>query len=171
MNGIRTILILGITILLVWSCASEHFQVEVEPSGTRILKGIFERTDLEHDSTFTWYKTNYDAYAVDPTAIQEITTYSDDIHFVLVLGTWCGDSKKEVPQLFKIIDAAKIANHGMLLFGVDRSKKSQDGLTDRYNIQRVPTLIVLRGDQELGRIVEYPKETLEKDIARILQKP
>jgi len=29
---------------------------------------------------------------------------------------------------------------------------------------------VLDGDQELGRIVENPRESLEKDLVRILQK-
>ncbi len=170
MNIIRTVIIVGISIILILSCASEQYIVEVEPSGTRVIKGIFDRSVLEHDSTFTWYKTNYESYAVDPTTLREITTLSDDIHFVLVVGTWCGDSKREVPHLFKIFDAAKISEDQLLMLGVDRSKKSPDGLTDKYNIQRVPTLIVLKGDQELGRIVEYPRETLERDIVRILQK-
>jgi len=56
------------------------------------------------------------------------------------------------------------------LFGVDRSKKSTDGTTEKYTISRVPTLIVLRGDEELGRIVESPRSTQEKDLLRILQK-
>lgn len=152
------------------SCASEKYRVEIEPSGTRVIKGIFDRSTLEHDSTFTWFQTNYKSYTVDSTNLQLITALSYDVHFVMVLGTWCGDSKKEVPQLFKVFDSAKISEHKILMIGVDRSKKSNDGLSDKYNVQRVPTLIVLRGDQELGRIVEHPKETLEKDIVKILQK-
>jgi thiol-disulfide isomerase/thioredoxin len=170
MNLFRTAVIFAISAFLIVSCATEQFQVDVEPSGTRIVKGIIERNDLERDSTFTWYKTNYEMYFVDTTVLNEIKTLSDGIHFVLVMGTWCGDSKREVPYLFKIFDKAKISDHRLLMVGVDRSKKSADGLTEKYNIQRVPTLIVLKGDQELGRIVETPRETLEKDIIRILQK-
>jgi len=170
MKWIRTGIIFGVIILSMWSCASEHFQIEVEPSGVHVIKGVFERANLEHDSTFTWYKTNYQAYAIDPTATQELSARLNDIHFVLVLGTWCGDSKREVPQMFKIFDSAKIDDSDVLLLGVDRSKKSGDGLSERYKIERVPTLIVLKGDQELGRIVEQPRETLEKDLVRILQK-
>jgi len=168
MNISRTTIIFGISIFLIFSCASEQFQVEVEPSGTRVIKGIFERSALEHDSTFTWYKANYKSYAVDSASLKEIETLSDNVHFVLVLGTWCGDSKKEVPHLFKIFDSAHLADHDLLMIGVDRSKKSSTGLTEQYNIQRVPTLIVLRGTKELGRIVEHPTETLEKDLLRIL---
>ena len=170
MNMIRTAIIFCISIFLLYSCASGKYHVEIEPSGTRVMKGIFERSDIEHDSTFTWFKTNYESYTVDSTSLQSISALSYDIHFVMVLGTWCGDSKKEVPKLFKVFDSANIPEHKILMIGVDRSKKSYDGLSDKYNIQRVPTLIVLKGDQELGRIVEYPKETLEKDILKILQK-
>jgi len=170
MNIIRIVSIFGISILLIFGCASKLFEVEVEPSGTRVIKGIFERSDLEHESTFTWFKTNYESYSVDPTTLPEITTLSENIRFVLVIGTWCGDSKRDVPHLFKIFDLAKISDHQLVMMGVDRSKRSQDGFTDTYNVQRVPTLIVLDGDQELGRIVENPRESLEKDLVRILQK-
>ncbi len=170
MSIFKNIILFGITFFLLPGCSSQQFQVEVEPSGTRVIKGIFERTDLEHDSTFTWYKTNYSSYAVDPTTLQDITILSNDIRYILVVGTWCGDSKREVPHLFKIFDAAKISDHQLLMIGVDRSKKSDDGFTEKYNIQRVPTLVILKGDQELGRIVENPRESLEKDLVRILQK-
>lgn len=170
MNIIKTFFIVGITLVSMFSCASQQFQMEIEPSGTRVIKGIFERRDLEHESTFSWYQSNYSSYAVDPTTVQDITMLSTDIQYILVVGTWCGDSKREVPHLFKIFDAAKISDHQLLMMGVDRSKKSEDGFTDKYNIQRVPTLVILKGDQELGRIVENPRESLEKDLVRILQK-
>jgi hypothetical protein len=32
----------------------------------------------------------------------------------------------------------------------------------------VPTFIFMKDGQELGRIVEYPLESLEKDMAKIL---
>ena len=169
MNVIRSSVIFYITVLLLYSCASKKYQIEIEPSGTRIFKGMIERSTLEHDSTFTWFKTNYETYSVDSMSLQTISELSYDIHFVMVLGTWCGDSKKEVPKLFKVFDSANISEHKIQSIGVDRSKKSYDGLSDKYNIQRVPTLIVLRGELELGRIVEYPKETLEKCIVKILQ--
>lgn len=152
------------------SCSSENYVVEMEPSGTKILKGHIERQQLEEDTLFSWYKTNFDLYVLDFVTIHRIEQYSQDLHFVLVVGTWCGDSKREVPHMFKIFDAAKIPPERVLMFGVDRTKKSQDGTTEHYNILRVPTLIVFKGDQEIGRIVEHPRETLEKDLLRILNK-
>jgi len=38
------------------------------------------------------------------------------------------------------------------------------------NIIRVPTLIFYQSGQEMNRFVEYPRETLEADLLKILQK-
>jgi hypothetical protein len=152
------------------SCAAPTFTAEMEPSGTKIIKGYFERSVIEEDTHFSWNKTNYDSYHPDSATIAELKPLMKDIHFLLVVGTWCGDSKREMPHTFKILDALSVSEGEIQYFGVDRSKKSTDGTTDKFTISRVPTLIVLRGDEELGRIVESPRSTQEKDLLRILQK-
>jgi len=155
---------------LLNNCASPTYTVVMEPSGTKILKGFFERKDLEKDTLFTWFKYNYTSYLLDTASIREIKPLVKGLRYVIVLGTWCGDSKHEVPKQYKILDAVDVSSSDIELFGVDRSKKSLDGVTDKYNIVRVPTLIVLKGDQELGRIVEMPRESQELDLLRILNK-
>lgn len=162
-------------VLLIWSavlgsCAAQTYTVEIEPSGTKVLKGYFDRHVMEEDPHFSWFKTNYDAYQLDSSITAQIATLTDDVHFIMVVGTWCGDSKRELPKQFKILDAAKVPEDNVTIFGVDRSKKSQEGTTDKYTILRVPTLIVFRGEQELGRIVEHPRVTNEADLLRLLSK-
>ncbi len=166
--NIRNVFFTAILSLLLQRCSAQNYVVEIEPSGTKIIKGVLERQHLENDSLFSWYKYNYDSYAVDSAAIKEIEPLLNNIHFVLVIGTWCSDSKRDVPHLYKIFDAANISDRTVFMFGVDRTKKSQDGTTEKYNILRVPTLIVFNGEQEIGRIVEHPRATLEKDILKIL---
>jgi len=144
--------------------------VEIEPSGTKILKGYFERKDLEHDSLFSWFKTNYESYRFDSTVVSQITPLTKDIHVVIVVGTWCGDSKRELPKQFKILDAVNIMDDRIVMFGVDRSKKSDDSTMQKYNVLRVPTMIVFRGEQELGRIVEFPRASHEVDLLRLLNR-
>jgi len=39
---------------------------------------------------------------------------------------------------------------------------------EKFNVQRVPTTIVLQNGTELGRIVEYPERSNEEDLLRIL---
>ena len=159
-----------VCLALLHNCASPTYTVVMEPSGTKILKGFFEREDLEHDTLFTWFKFNYTSYILDTASLREIKPLVKGLHFVIVLGTWCGDSKHEVPKQCKILDAVDVSSGDISFFGVDRSKKSLDGVTDKYNIFKVPTMIVLKGDHELGRIVENPRESQELDLLRILNK-
>lgn len=167
-NMLRTVS--AAVMIAIAGCAGPSYTVEMEASGTKVLKGYFHRQDLERDSLFSWFGTNYHAYPVDSATVSALTPLMDDVHFVVVLGTWCGDSKREVPHCCRVFDAAGVKESAVKYFGVDRTKKSGDGTTDKYNVARVPTIIVFRGDQELGRIVEHPRETPEKDLLRLLQR-
>jgi hypothetical protein len=151
-------------------CAAQTFTMEVEPSGTKIVRGYFERSLLEDEPAFSWFKTNYDAFQYDSAVVAQIAPLTEDVHVVMIVGTWCGDSKRELPKQFRILDAVNFPQKNVTMFGVDRSKKSQDSTTYRYNVLRVPTMIVFRGEQELGRIVEYPRASQEVDLLRLLNK-
>ncbi len=170
MNRTALFTIITIAIAVIGSCSAPTFTAEMEPSGTKIIKGFFERSDIEQDTHFAWSKANYDSYQPDSSTIVALKPLMNDVHFLLVVGTWCGDSKREMPHTFKILDMLSVSEGEIQYFGVDRSKKSTDGTTEKYTISRVPTLIVMRGDEELGRIVESPRSTQEKDLLRILQK-
>ncbi len=170
MNGKVIVILFSFMTLLMNGCASSVFTVEMDQSGFKIINGPFDRNVLENDPMFTWFKPNYDQYVPDTATMQEVKLLVHDIHFVVVLGTWCGDSRREVPKQFKIFDVAGVSDSRIEMHGVDRSKKSQDGTTDKFNVLRVPTLIVMRGEEELGRIVENPRVSQEKDLLRMLQK-
>ena len=80
------------------------------------------------------------------------------------------DTKRELPKFFKTISLAHIPESNIELYGVGRSKKSRDGLTEKYHVTNVPTFIVFSDGKELGRIVEHPEEGIEFDLVHILQK-
>jgi len=79
-----------------------------------------------------------------------------------------GDSRREAPHFFKIMDVIGIDSTRMRLYGLDRSKKSSDGATTRSSIEKVPTFIFLRNGVEIGRVTEKPVVGLEADILTIL---
>ena len=162
--------VLAAIVIAIAGCAGPTYTVEMEASGTKVLKGFFHREDMERDPLFSWYSANYHSYPLDSATVESLKPLVDDVHFVMVLGTWCGDSKREVPHCCRVFDAAGVKESAVKYFGVDRTKKSGDGTTDTYNVARVPTIIVFRGEQELGRIVEHPRESLEKDLLRLLQR-
>jgi hypothetical protein len=110
----------------------------------------------------------YDTSRIHQDFVSLIQQVHEGIDVVVFLGTWCSDSRREVPRFLKIADLAGIESDRIKLYGLDRTKKSSDGLTDRYGIERVPTFIFLRGEREVGRIVELPRTTLEGDVLSIL---
>ncbi|MCK9410211.1 MAG: thioredoxin family protein [Bacteroidetes bacterium] len=155
---------------MLLSCAPLSYTIETEVTGTKVLKGVFDREVLEENPDFSWFTTNYSAYRYDSAVVNRLAPLMNDVHVVMIVGTWCGDSKRELPKQFKIFDALQLSNDKIVVFGVDRSKKSVDGTTQKYRVVKVPTLIVFRGEQELGRIVENPTTSQEEDLLRLLKK-
>jgi len=154
------------------SCAPVKYtyRTETDLTGTKVLIGKFPRAVLESDSSFHWFGTGYGRYTPDLASCGLLRTRLSDLRFVLFIGTWCSDSKAEVPRMFKLFDTLKVAPDRIELYGVDRMKKSDDDAETRYGVTLVPTLIVYEGKTELGRIVEQPREGIESDINRMLQK-
>ena len=155
----------------VAGCGSESsYRVTIDPHGQKILTGRIYPSLLESDSSFQWYRKNYDSFVPDSASVSYLTSAAKDVRFIVFGGTWCGDTKRELPKFLKTMAAARIPESKIELYGVDRSKRSSDGLTDTFDIVSVPTFIVILDGKELGRIVEHPEESMEADLKAILQK-
>jgi len=113
----------------------------------------------------------YKAAVIPPEFTELIAETQKGAEFLVFLGTWCGDSRREVPRFLRILDDAGVEHSHVRLYNLDRSKTSGDGLTERWAIERVPTFIVLRHGREVGRIVERPRSTLEGDVLSLLALP
>lgn len=116
------------------------------------------------------YEAGYRTYKIDPAILDRLKSLPFNKRITIVLGTWCGDSKLQTPHFLKIIDALGVNEGDTEIIGVDSTKKTEYGLLDKLNIERVPTFIFYEEDQEIGRIVESPQTTLEEDILAILLK-
>ena len=118
------------------------------------------------------YDFNYGYYKVDTNSVKILSKLTKDKTIKVILGTWCEDSKFQVPNFIKLLDALKISEDQVKFIAVDGNKKVEDGSIDKLKIEKVPTFII--GDKmgnEIGRITESPKETLEKDLIKILSAP
>jgi hypothetical protein len=118
----------------------------------------------------SWKPLFVEPYVPDAAAVATIRAKADGITVLLVVATWCPDSKREVPRFFAIMDGAGIRESQLTMVGVDRTKKDAEGLTDTWGVTRVPTFVFLRNGQEVGRVVERTPAgaTLEGEIARVL---
>ena len=115
-----------------------------------------------------WFGEDFVSYAPAPAYLERIPRHIADVEVLCFLGTWCSDSRREVPRMIRILQAAKLPPEKLRMVGLDRAKRSPDALEARYAIERVPTFIFLRDGKEIGRIVESPLGSLEKDMLGII---
>jgi hypothetical protein len=143
--------------------------------GNTILLGKSTRQRLEQPPYDSWFTQNYNDYIVDTTTAQEIMGKRrsiKNIRFVLFMGTWCGDSRREVPRIYKLLDYCGISPAQVQLINLNNQgtdyKQSPTHEEKGLHIIRVPTLLVMVHNKETGRIVETPVMSWEKDLLAIL---
>ena len=170
----KVILVLSIS-LLIFSCKTqqntakknEKKEITAVKNERGDLVGSADRTSFMEEPYNTWFNRGYDGYKVDLETAKEIKEHIKGVTVKGFMGTWCGDSKRETPHFYKIAD--EVGFDGNIdLVTVNRSKKTPENLQEGYNIIRVPTFIFYRDGKEIGRFVEYPRDTLEKDILKIV---
>jgi len=149
-----------------------------------INRVIFD-ADVNRDILFGWVnregtisqdfledeQLKYDAYVADTESIAFLKNAfeaDESLNILVVFATWCGDSKMQVPDFYKVADLAQISNIKYL--AVNRKKNAGAIDMSAMDIQRVPTFIVYKGDEEIGRIIESPMYSIEKDLVTILKK-
>jgi thiol-disulfide isomerase/thioredoxin len=137
------------------------------------LIGKFEVKQLKEDTAYNkWYVKNYEAYKTEDALLPKIKSLTDNTTKIQIfMGTWCGDSKREVPRMIKLLDKAGISNYEIIgTYDTDTLYKVSPQHEEKgLNIFRVPTFIVYKNGKELNRIIEFPKDNLEKDLVTILQ--
>ncbi len=162
---------LSVFILLV-SCGTKNAAVKnnlpINQKDGKNLIGQVNRQGFEQPPFESWFGKNYRDYRVDKKEADKLKEPFKEIKLLVVMGTWCPDSRRETPRLYKILDYIGFDEKNLTVYAVDRSKRVPSGATDNLNIKRVPTIIVLKGGKEIGRIIEYPVFSLEKDLYMII---
>jgi thioredoxin 1 len=116
------------------------------------------------------WRANRDAYEPFDSDVRRIASLQVHATLDVYFGSWCSDSRREVPRLLKVLDRASPRHLRVRLFGLDRTKKEPVRLAKRGAIERVPTFILLAGGREVGRIVETPQASLEHDLAVLVER-
>ena len=84
------------------------------------------------------------------------------------MGTWCEESQKDLPAFFKIIDQTSFDKQKIKMIAMSEEKTTPSKLEKGQEIYNIPTFIFKKNGTEINRIVEFPVETLEKDMYKIL---
>ena len=137
-----------------------------------ILAGHCSLAILQNAPYADWYLKNYADYLVDTITARQLHPFLQNKTMEIFLGSWCGDSKREVPKMLKILQVAGFDTSHLSLIFVDNStaayKQSPQNEELGKDIHHVPTFIMYDGKREMGRIVETPSVSFEKDLLAIL---
>ncbi|HMW65842.1 MAG TPA: thioredoxin family protein [Chitinophagaceae bacterium] len=150
--------------------AQSQYEVLIEQPNEKTLKGIISREVLLADTSFHWYAENQKGYKPNEAALAGLQKQKDSIQLLVFMGTWCEDSHFVIPKFFALTDAAGFPQNRITLIGVDRNKKTLSHLSEALNVDKVPTIIVMKHGKEMGRVVEYGKFGLyDLDLGEILK--
>ncbi|TMM52212.1 thioredoxin family protein [Maribacter algarum] len=170
MNPFILVLLLA---TLSTSVSAQQINQEIKIEGNQpYMVGKIDLNGLTSNSYQSWYDTNHKAYEVDTKTLSSIKNELTKHKVLVFMGTWCGDSKREVPRFIKTLEAADFPMENLKIVAVDRRKehykKSPTGEEWGLSIKRVPTFIFYKDGKETNRIIESPIVSLEEDIKTIV---
>ncbi len=133
------------------------------------LLGHFEEERFKEPPHDSWYLSGFAAYKPEEDVAERVKRLvNKEISVLIVSGTWCGDTRREVPRFMKLAELTGIESDSVRHLGVDLNRVAPVGNYEELNILRIPTFIIYRNNVEIGRIIEYPEESLERDLLKIL---
>lgn len=139
---------------------------ELHPDDMPVLIGKKDIDAIKKPPYTKWYMENH-RYTFDQSKMSALKTALEGKTITIFMGTWCEDSRTQVPPVLSILEAISFDKSKITLIAMSRDKDTPENLEAGKNIEYVPTIIVYNNNVEMGRIVEYPMETLEADLLKI----
>lgn len=168
----RTVIILLSLFCFTFSQSQTLNHVILDTNGKEKLIGVCNKEAFTKASFSEWYNKYHDNYLVNESIIEKLKDSLNQYKITVFFGSWCGDSKRELPRFYKILEDVNFPESQLKVIAVDRTKEAYkqapDGEEKGLNIHRVPTIIFYKNNKEVNRIVEFPKQTLERDMLQIV---
>jgi thioredoxin 1 len=150
-------LVLALLVVLSAGCGS----TEQNLAGSEPLAGLISASQLIME--YPQFRSAYEQYQPSSAEIIAVKSLSGK-SLVVLFGTWCHDSEREVPKLLKLLDLSGVELQNLSLHGVNYNKQEPNNLHRQFDLKYSPTIILLQGEEELGRIVEKPVVSLAEDL-------
>jgi hypothetical protein len=107
------------------------------------------------------FQSMYDVCQADPGLIETLKAALPSAHVVVVSEYWCGDSRRLVPRLARVLECLPDWTAEVHSWNSTTRDKP-------WQVRAIPTVIVLQDGHEVGRVVERPQSgALEEDLLKI----
>ena len=146
------------------------YSQEAQPvSKDKMMLGTVHKADFMQEPYVDWYEDEYQNYTLDVNTLSGLKNKIKNTTIKVYFGSWCSDSRREVPRFIKILDFLGFNYKNVQFIALDRNKTAPDYQKNICDIKYVPTFIFFKNGKEIGRIIETPEDTLEKDMEKILK--
>lgn len=99
----------------------------------------------------------------------ESTNASRNIEYHYFAGNWCPMCVVSTPKVMSVMNQMDVKANNLHVHSVNPMKSEPREYIKRFNISRVPTLVILEDNNEIGRITEYTDKSWAEDIAEIIR--
>ncbi len=123
------------------------------------------------DAGISGWREERERYKPRPESLAVLATAKLHYRVTVAMGTWCGDTRDQVPRLQAVLAAlgAKSPFETPRLIGTDRTKRAPASVFPFGEVELSPTIVISIEGHEVGRIVETPTSgSIESDLVRIL---
>ena len=161
-------------IILLAGCGSKQQKpLKTSPvkasSGEMILLGKINKANLQTSKHIPWFNQDYQSISIDPQWIENLKPYLKGLRIKVFMGTWCDDSQREIPHFFKLLQALEFDQKHVEMYAMSEEKTTPKNYEKGWEIYNVPTIIFLKNGEEINRFVEFPVNSLESDISKIIK--
>ncbi len=165
--------IFSIAFMLMISVAAgaqpASYEVSNDPkNGQVVFKGPVTFDDLQKEPTFGWLKSGTGDYKPNQKKIKILRGKLSVYSIVVFMGTWCSDTHEMLPKFYRVLQETGFPMDEVVMYGVEREKTTRSELLQKYGITNLPTIIVIKGGVEAGRITETVKKSVEGDLLKIV---
>lgn len=157
-------------ISILFSC-SINKTITDERTKKEVLTGKCNRKAFDNELFKNWFSDEYNSYTPKEETIQKLKNNLNikKVNIIIIFGTWCGDSRRELPRFYKIVDKINYPESKIKLIAIDTKRKSHKNLLSKIEFTKIPTFIFYKNGIEIGRIIESTKISLEEDILEIIK--
>ena len=168
----KNIALLLTTFILFSAAHAQKINQEYDTDSKPYLWGEINKEGMQGPNYASWFNKNFEDYTPNVDTIALLAKRLSEVKILAFMGTWCGDSKRQVPRFYKVLEATNYPLEQLTMIGVRRDrdyyKQGPNNEEAGLNIHRVPTFILYKNDKEIGRIIESPKTSIEGDLLQIL---
>lgn len=117
-------------------------------------------------SQYSAFQAEYQDYQPSEKELAQMAVLSGK-ELLVMFGTWCHDSQREVPRLMKLLDKSQVELANITWLAVDTQKQDPQGIAKQNRLKYTPTFVLFDNGTETGRVIERPNGTLASALAKL----